>query len=106
MGDRGVEAKYQKVINLSTQSVRLKFNHTAAWQAVNLTTTSDPTGLLDASADNLTMLLSFLTARRHCACLYGLEATSAESAIAYIDNFDRNAEQTRLALPNGRITGI
>lgn len=93
VGDRGVEAKYQKAINLSTQSVRLKFNHTAAWQAVNFTTTSDPTGLLDASADNLTMLLSFNgeTTLRVSVWLGGNEA---ESAIAYIDNFDRNAEHT------------
>ena len=93
VGDRGVEAKYQEAIDLSTQSVRLKFNHTTAWQAVNFTTTSNPTGLVDASSDNLTMLFSFNgeTTLRVSVWLGGEEA---ESAIAYIDNFDRNAEHT------------
>lgn len=93
VGDRGVEAKYQEAIDLSTQSVRLKFNHTTARQAVNFTTTSNPTGLVDASSDNLTMLFSFNgeTTLRVSVWLGGEEA---ESAIAYIDNFDRNAEHT------------
>lgn len=56
-GGGNSQTKYQKPIDLSTQSVKLQLNHTGEWQGINFTTSREPNGVTKPSADALTLIL-------------------------------------------------